>query len=133
MDELIERELVALTEEYRPKIIGDDSKDPTRKRNLGIGVTQSDKVPLAYIKYSSTHSTRNPGCQIGDRHFLTGNFSLKETLQGLFTFFDKAIEIFEDALHSTMTEHISQNPDSLFLPPIEQQHLINSKVEDYTL
>jgi len=129
MDELIERELEALTVEYLPKILGGDSKDPTRKRRLGIGVTQSDKVPLAYMKYSSQYETRNPGCQIGDRNFITGNFGLKETLQGLFTLFDKAIEIFENALHSTMKEHISQNPDALFLPPIEQQHLINSKVE----
>ena len=128
IEELVAGELKTIKGEYEERIMG-----AAIKTYYGLKATQIHEE-VYYITLHSiakgVHVERPALCAIGDKTIdFQKIYSLQEVLKAGFAFFEGALGIFNEKLHDSMKKQLAIDPDSIILPPIEQQHLINSKVD----
>jgi len=126
--EFVEIEMKKIEEEYKRYLFfegeGEEGEGEEGEEGMSYSFYKMCAIGLGSL------IPRNPLCLIGDYKLKnSGNFSRREFLQGAFTFFNEAMEIFDSLFNEKTKIFLSKNPDAVILPPIEQLHLINSKVQ----
>jgi len=96
------------------------------------GDIDSEEKFFSIIKILSIRKDayRAPFCSIGDKYlYLKNQFTLKESLEISFKFFNRSLKILDKELYLQSKFYLKDNLDEIILPRKDQHHLINSKVQ----